>query len=559
VSVDERPAEGARALAALEAAAADIEALAARVRATSPDDAEIIETGALMARDPALAAAVGAAAERGRSAPAAILEAAGEHAEAIAALADATLAARADDVRSIGRRAARLAAASPSANGMGEGEVGLAAAAPPGAGASPDRATSLDGAVLVARDLGPADVAEHAGSVAAIALAAGGVAAHAAIVARSLGIPMVVGLGDAVLAACDGAVVAVDGTEGVAILDPSPALVDEFAAEAAGRLQARAEARAARDLPAVTRDGRAVRVLVNVSGAAEAEAGLEAGAEGVGLLRTELAFLDARAWPGEEEHLRALAPVLARLYGRTATVRVLDFGGDKTPPFLAGTRARALRLLLDAPDALDAQLRAILRAGRHTELRILLPMVRGPVDLLAGRDAVLRATDAVAGAEPPPVGAMVETPRAAGVAHQLAVRADFLSVGTNDLTAATLGEDRFAEGRAPAHHPRVLGHIARVVAAARAAGIPVEVCGEAASDPRCAPLLVGLGVDELSVGAARVGAVRGWVRSLDASECAALAAAAVAADGPEDVEALVAPVAARLERLERGAVAVAHS
>src|SRR5829696_199829 len=383
VPVAERDAETARALAALEAAAADLDALAARLRASgSADDAEIVETGALMARDPALGGAVAAGAQRGLTAPAAILEAASGHAAAIASLPDETLAARADDVRSIGRRAARLAAG-------------------PSSGAP---STSPEGAILVARDLGPADVAEHAGSMAGIALAAGGVAAHAAIVARSLGVPMVVGLGDAILDASDGVFVAVDGTEGVAILDPAAAVVDAFAAAAERRSRARDAARAARDTPAVTRDGRVVRVLVNAAGPREAEVGLDAGAEGIGLLRTELAFLDARAWPGEEEHLRALAPVLARLYGRTATVRVLDFGGDKTPPFLAGTGARALRLLLDVPDSFGAQLRAIVRAGRHTELRVLLPMVRGAVDLLAGRDAIARAVEAVAGAQMPAVG-----------------------------------------------------------------------------------------------------------------------------------------------------------
>jgi phosphoenolpyruvate-protein kinase (PTS system EI component) len=301
------------------------------------------------------------------------------------------------------------------------------------------------------------------------------------------------------------------------------------------------------ELPAITRDGHRIRVLVNAATAAEAVAGLEAGAEGAGLIRTELSFLDAHAWPTEEEHRSALAPVLAALQGTLATVRVLDFGGDKTPPFLHGVKARGIQLLLQHRDALAAQLRAIAAAAEETELRVMLPMASSAHELATVR--VLLADDA---GSPPAVGAMVETVEAAANATALAGEADFLSIGTNDLTSSALGVDRFSSGEASSHHPRVLRLVAETVRAAVAEGIPVEVCGEAASDPLGVPILIGLGVDELSVGAVRVGAVRGWVRTLALADCEELATRALEAGGADEVEREGLKLSAALELTERG-------
>jgi phosphoenolpyruvate-protein kinase (PTS system EI component) len=525
ISPDGRAAEAARAVAALERAAADVEAVGERLRAEGrADEAAIVETGALMARDPALADAVaGAVRERGVAAPAAIAEAAEVHAVAIAALPDAMLAARADDVRSVARRAARLAAGAH------------AAAAPPGA-------------ILLAADLGPADVAELGDDVAGIALAGGGPTAHAAILARSLGIPMVVGAGPALLGLPDGVPLALDGAAGTVVAEPGAARRRASRVAMTRERSLAARAREARDLPARTRDGLEVRILVNAGFAAEVAAGLRAGAEGVGLLRTELAFLDAGDWPAEDGHRRALAPVLRALRGRPATVRVLDFGADKSPPFLRGDSERGTALLLAHPAALDAQLRAILDAGRETALRVLFPMIVSVEELAAARDHVVAAARAL-DVPVPPVGAMVEVPAAAAAAGELARIGDFLSIGTNDLTHATLESDRFggAAAAAVAHHPRVLAHIARTIEAAHEAGVPVEVCGEAAADTTTLPLLVGLGVDELSAGAARVGALRAWVRALSRAESAALAEQALTLGTASDVAALVAPAALLLE------------
>ena len=529
LSPDERRVEAARALDALERAGGQISQLASDLAERgNAAEAEIIETGALMAADPGLIASVRASIlDDGADAVSALLGCTEVHAEALASIGDDTLALRADDVRSLGRRAARLAA-----------------------GSNGDGPSSRSGdSVLVARDLGPADVAELGAGVRAIALAAGGVMAHAAIVARSLGIPTVVGLGDAILTVADGTPLVIDGADGVVTIAPGREQRHRAQLAAARRQRERERAAAARGLPSVTADGHAIRVLANVASATEVSAGLGAGAEGVGLFRTELRFLDARGWPSEEQHRRHMAPVLAPLGGLTTTVRLLDFGGDKTPPFLRGTRERGIALLLENQDALEAQLAAVVAVGAHTDLRVLLPMVESPAQV----DAVRAALDKIPGGATVALGAMIETTAAVAQAPAIASSADFLSIGTNDLTHSVLGTDRFSPAEAAPHHPEVVRHIAEIVTAAGGAGRIVEVCGEAASDPVTMPILLGLGVDELSAGAARVGMLRAWVRELSYADARALAARASALGSAAEVAAEVAPVARLLAELDDAA------
>ena len=211
-----------------------------------------------------------------------------------------------------------------------------------------------------------------------------------------------------------------------------------------------------------------------------------------------------------------------------ATVRVLDYGGDKLPPFLADDDdgSRGIALLLRHPGALEDQLAAILAEGASCRLRILLPMV-DDVSQVAAVEQLLARARARARVETGSLGAMIETPAAVADAPAIAARAAFLSIGTNDLTASTLGVDRFAAGAARADDPRVLAAIARTVDAGHEAGLAVEVCGEAAADPQMVPLLLGLGVDELSTGAARVGELRAQIRSLSLDACRAAAHAAL--------------------------------
>jgi phosphoenolpyruvate-protein kinase (PTS system EI component) len=507
-----REGERDRALGALAEAVDSLVAVAAGL---APEEAEIVETGALMAQDPALTAAVEQAVMRdGMTAVEAIHCATSEHADVIAAIGDEHLAARADDVRSLGRRAAALAA-----------------------GACTERPVG-DDVILLADVLGPADVAELA-TVVGVALVGGGPTAHAAIVARSLGIPMVTALGQAVLEIADGAPLVLDGGRGSLTVSPSEAHASAAVVDMDARRATTARAHELREQPAVTRDGVRVGVLANVAGAAELAVGLRDGAEGIGLLRTELGFLEAMRWPSEQEHTDLLTPILDDLDGHPAVVRVLDFGADKAPPFLRGDSRRGIELLLAHPYEFVCQLRALMLAARDRDVRILLPMVDTAQQVEAVRALLEQIARELGVTGLPPLGAMIETAEAVSGAQAIAAGSDFLSIGTNDLTASLLGADRFAVNAVRAHHPRVLRAIARSVAAAGAAGVPIEVCGEAASDPIVLPLLVGLGIDEVSVGAARVGEVREWIRRLDAAEVRGLARSAQTMDSAAEVESAV--------------------
>jgi phosphoenolpyruvate-protein kinase (PTS system EI component) len=343
-----------------------------------------------------------------------------------------------------------------------------------------------------------------------IALAAGGVTSHAAIVARSLGLPMLIALGSEVLDVTDGEEVVIDGDQGILVRSPN---AERAASARAGSEQTRAArevAIARRAEPAITRDGRRVHVLANASTVPELEEAIRQGAEGVGLLRTELLFLEAAAWPTFEQQVGVLKPVLARLAGQVATVRLFDFGADKTPPFLRGITTRGIEVLLDAPEQMRTHLEAVIDAASGAELRILIPMVTD-VDQV-------RAVRRVAGPGVQ-VGAMIETPEAAHDAFAIARESDFVSIGTNDLTQLALGLDREQSRKAPVMDARVLRLIAETIRAARHASIPVAVCGEAASDAKAMPVMIGFGADELSVAPARVGHVRQWIRELDSAAC----------------------------------------
>jgi phosphoenolpyruvate-protein kinase (PTS system EI component) len=499
-----------RAVAALGLVASELRREARWLRTEGhAAEAEILEANELMALDPTLAADVKAAAA-GVPAATALAAVTERHADGLAALADPVLAARADDVRQIGRRAVRAL------------------------GGDRRLPEPTEASVLVAADLGPGDVAELQSSHGAwvgIAVAAGSATSHAAIMARALGLPMVVALGAAIVDAV-GSTVVVDGDGGRATVAPGAEPLARARARIAENARAEARAAAGRALPSFTRDGREVVLLCNAATAADAVAGIAAGAAGAGLVRTELAFLEARAWPTEAAHATALAPVLEPLAGRLATVRVLDFGEDKTPPFLAGTRERGISLLLQHPDALRAQLRAILRTGRRTRLRILLPLVETAAQVRDAYELLQEAADLEGwrGAVPP-LGAMIETPAAAARAVELAEAADFLSIGTNDLVQYTLGLDRsLAEGGPQAAaDPAVLAHVAAVAAAAAGVDARLEVCGEAAGEPACAVLLVGLGVDELSASPPRLDALRAAVREMRLADAQAAARAALGA------------------------------
>ena len=536
---------------AFAAVAADRHDLAERLRvAGRAAEADIIGVAALIAADPALVGPAVTAVAGGTDAATAVTDATEAQATVLAGLAVPEMAERAGDVRQVGRAV-----------------IDHLAAAPP---------RPAGNFILVRREVSPADLIELAedGLAGAVSVAGGG-SSHAAIIARGLGLPMITGVDAAVLGAAAGQHAVLDAVAGELRIGPAAgagvaAGGGAAAAAGNGRRQARPTG------PAATADGRVITLLCNVASAAETRRGLATGAEGVGLLRTEIPFTGALAWPTLADHRAHLAPILGLLGGRTATVRLLDFSGDKIPPFLAGRRggggataagavaaaglraaagpdgmtgpeagpgplpAAGLAALLTHPTALRDQLRAILEAGRAARLAVLIPMVSslGEVDLVR---AALAETAAALAVPPPRLGIMVELAATAAAAETFAPAVDFFSIGTNDLAGQVLGLDRRDPAARPAlaADPRVLGLIGYVTRAAHKAGIGVSVCGDAAADAQVLPLLVGLGVDTLSVPAARVERVRSWVAALDAGGCADLAARALAAPDVDAVWKLV--------------------
>lgn len=483
---------------AFTATALRLEQLAAAVRADgAAEGADILEAEALIARDPSfVGGVVDLMPARWREpATALVREVAQRQAASLESLESEQLRARAADVRQVGRMVV-------------EHLTGSRPVAPDG------------DFVLVDDEVTAPDLLEHADQVVAAVSARGGANSHAAIVARSLGIPLVVQApADSV---DDGALLLVDADAARLVVSPDEASQATARAVAADRAAAVDAERAQRTLPAETVDGVRVTLLANVASGVEARRAVEAGCDGVGLLRTELGFLDAHDWPRQAEHDEHLAPVLAPLAGLPVTVRLLDFTNDKKPAF-ADASALGLDGLLAHPDALDAQLAAIVSAGRGVDLRVLVPMVVTPDQVLTVRLRLSRVADRM-GVAAPSLGPMVELPDAARAAADLAEVSDFLSLGTNDLTAAALGLDR-TDPRFTATltlHPAVLDLVDATVRAGVAAGVPVSVCGDAAADPSVLPVLLGAGVRAVSVAPSRLAAVRTVVRQSEIGRCVEL-------------------------------------
>jgi phosphoenolpyruvate-protein phosphotransferase/dihydroxyacetone kinase phosphotransfer subunit len=518
--------------AAIDATRVEISATRATV-ATRADEqsAAIFDAHLLFLEDEELIAPVRSAILDGaRGAGEAWKEAVDRVAETWRALEDPYLRERAADVEAVGAQVlAHL--------------LGSASARPSLAG----------GGVLIAADLTPADTAGlDPAVVVGIATALGGPTSHSAILARSLGIPAVVGLGRTVLEISEGTTVIVDGEGGTVRSDPKPAQIAEAERRADSFRASETAARAEATRPAVTRDGTSIEVLANVGQPADVEAALYAGAEGVGLLRTEFLFIGRDTMPSEQEQEAAYRGIAGSLGGRPLILRTLDVGGDKPLPYLPVPAEanpflglRGLRLGLARPEVLRTQLRAVLRVAADHPVKVMFPMVTSLAEVRAAKALVEEARREVegAGGRVPPhleVGIMVEVPSAALDAAVLAPDVDFFSIGTNDLTQYTLAAERGNErvaGFADALHPAVLRLIEMTVRGAGSYGRMVGVCGEIAGDPVAVPILVGLGVRELSAAPPAVPRVKRAVRETEIGSARTLAEQALALDSAEAVRA----------------------
>jgi phosphoenolpyruvate-protein phosphotransferase len=397
------------------------------------------------------------------------------------------------------------------------------------------------GAILVADELLPSQLIAYADAgLAGIATGKGGATSHVAIIAAGIGLPMLVSLGSAVTQIADGTMLVID--DGKLAVAPDAAVLDGLRAEAAARAARRQAASARAREPAVTRDGARIEVFANLGSVGDARAAAAEGAEGCGLLRTEFLFLDRAAPPGEDEQAEAYQAIADALGDRPLIVRTLDIGADKPAPYLPmateenpALGLRGIRLQLARTELLDSQLRALLRV--KADLRIMLPMVADRSELRAAREALTRHAHAL-GVAAPELGIMIETPAAALIAETLAVDAAFFSIGSNDLSQYTLARDRTNAAVAAGLdglHPAVLRLIDMTVRAGRYTG----VCGGLAAEAAAVPLLIGLGVTELSVPVAMVAETKALVRTLDLTECRATAQTALAAPDAIAVRALV--------------------
>jgi multiphosphoryl transfer protein len=528
---DDPGTELARLDAAIDAAREDIEAQRAAVAGAAQAQAAIFDAHLLFLQDAAILDPARYAIAHGRSAPGAWRDAVGAVAATWEALEDEYLRARVDDLRSVGRQVL--------AHLLG---VALPASATAGPG------------VLVADVLTPADTAGlgESGTV-GIVTATGGPTSHAAVLARSLGIPAVVGAGPDVLAIAEGTQLAVDGGAGTVYLAPPAEVMDGLRAAAAEHEERERRAGSRALEPAVTTDGVRIEVAANIGSPAEAAAAVSAGADGVGLFRTELLFMGRPDLPGEDEQEHAYRQAALALDGRPMVVRTLDVGADKPLPALAQPAeanpflgVRGVRLSLERPDLLDTQLRALIRVAADHPVRIMFPMISTLAELRAARDAVERARAAVGAIERSgprtEIGIMVEVPAAALMADVLAGEADFFSIGTNDLTQYTLAADRGNErvaSLADPLHPSVLRLIARTAEAAQAQRRWVGVCGELAADPVATAVLLGLGVRELSMSAPAIAGVKEAVRATDLGRARAIADRAVELASAEAVRELL--------------------
>lgn len=505
----------------------ELEALVARLHGEAdPSKAAIFAAHQELLEDPDLLDLAESSIAKGLSAAAAWKKAYQLHAERLANLRNELLAARANDLRDVGRRVLSKLVESVEA----QREI-------------------PEGSILIAEDLTPSDTANlDRKRVLGFCTTAGGATSHVAILARSLGLPAIAGIETRALDIPEGTRVILFGGKGQLKVDPSDDLVGAVQETQKKREERRKKHLERASETAETTDGHRVEVAVNVGGVSEAEDALKLGAEGVGLLRSEFLFLERSFAPTEEEQFETYSAV-AKAMGKDKPViiRTLDVGGDKPLPYLPipleenpFLGQRGIRVLLNRPEIFRPQVRAILRASEFGKMHIMFPMITTVSEFRLAKQ-VVREEEKKLGIEPIPVGLMIEVPAAALCAEILAKEADFFSVGTNDLTQYTLAMDRGhpqLAAKIDGLSPAVLRLIKRTVEAAHANDCWVGVCGGIAGEPQAIPILVGLGVDELSVGLPLIPAVKARIREYSLEDCQKLAAQALDMEDASDVRAL---------------------
>ena len=516
--------EQGRLTAALAKAGRQIERLAAKAQALHGAAAEelgfLMEAHQQMLRSRRLIDGVLARIAGGRNAESAVAAEIAAIEQGFQQIADPYLRSRASEVREVGRRILRNLSDQPF-GGFGQ---------------------LAPGTVVLAEEVTPADTAlMDPALVAGFASVLGGAEGHTAIMARSLGLPAVLGVAGLLAGLKPGATVILDGDAGRVVVSPTAATLARYRKARAAQVRARRDLTRLAQVAATTQDGQRVQLLANIELPRDVAPALAAGAEGVGLLRTEFLFMNRADLPSEDEQAAMLCEVVNAMQGRPVTVRTLDVGGEKLASALghlhpAGANPalglRAIRLSLREPQLLETQLAAILRAAALGPLRILLPMISAPQEVAAVRVALqrvyrrLKRRKVAMPEELPALGCMIEVPGAALAADTLSQICDFFAIGTNDLTMYTLAIDRGEEQVAHLYnplHPAVLRLIQFSTEAALRARIPISVCGEMAGEPRFTPLFLGLGIRELSMGAQALPLVKRRVLALKSSQARALA------------------------------------
>jgi phosphotransferase system enzyme I (PtsI) len=410
--------------------------------------------------------------------------------------------------------------------------------------------------VIVAHDLSPADTAQiKRESVLGFAIDMGGKTSHTAIMARSLKIPAITGLENISRNVQTGDTIIIDGSTGVAVINPDPEMIFRYRQLQDVYRKYQQSLMAYGRLPAVTRDGsRSVRIMANIELVDEIEIAMNHGCEGIGLFRTEYLFLGRDDLPSEEEQFEAYRRVLSVNAPHAVTIRTLDVGGDKIASHLTLSREsnpalglRAIRFCLSRRDLFKTQLRAILRAAVYGDCRLLIPMISCLTEIQSTREVLEEVKNELSAEERPydgnvKLGILVEVPSAVAIADLLAKEVDFFSIGTNDLIQYALAIDRVNEHVNYLYdtlHPAILRLIRHVVISGQARGIPVSMCGEMAGDPVNIPILLGLGIEELSMHALAIPMIKKLIRAISMDECRELTSLAFEMNDAREIHVLL--------------------